>query len=266
MSDVGLVKRRLATGHMKSKPFEEVLASFRNIIRDSKMFESLSKQLQPWMRNLTRIRCLAIGSFTEDIPARYQLALLLELSDLIKAETQGNTVSVSLYDPVFNESDLNFIEKMCTDWTVEKEVEGSKEDSESTLFFLPHAPLDLTESVLSREKPMYLLANNIISHTDRYTKVQLYEKYPLMCKLVYFSAPDSLGIGTKAKHDGFSTFIPKRKRKNNKYILKEPEIDFQKVDSYFTTCTVVYDFENGQQLRNQPWVNSFSDLCLHSLW
>lgn len=243
-------KKRLMGCDGAVRSFEDRLEGCRSVVRGSAMFRELSEKLVPFAGEIDGIRCLALGSFHEDVPARYQLALLLELEELIGG------VSVSLYDPAFTADDIGYLQKR---GYIVSENEGFRP---GILHFLPHAPLDLTEQVLRTEQPRLLLANNIVQHTDRYTKARLHEKYPTVSKLLHVlvaSAPDSAQA-----NDQFTTFVSKKKRRNKK-VFKEPVIDYDSVKSYFTNCSIVTDFQGGALLRDQPWNNSFSDLAFHHI-
>lgn len=251
------------------KTFNEQLDEFRKVIRESAMFQALVEQINALEISINMIRCLAIGSFTDDFPARYQLALLLELYSALS--TEENRVTVSIYDPVFTDEDKAFISKMGDSWLIEETKPHLKEDANHILYFLPHAPLDLTENILINGRPQFWLANNIIQHVDRYTKLQLHENYPQLSKLVSLlesSNADMNGTSQRLKNDansndGFSTVLSKKKRKNNKLRLKQVEIDYNSIDSYFSSCKVLTDFDNGRLLRDKPWINAFSDLTFH---
>ena len=62
---------------------------YGQIIRTSKLFQDISLSLENI--EISTIRCLALGSPSESKNARFQLALLIELQQLLDAE-------VSLYD------------------------------------------------------------------------------------------------------------------------------------------------------------------------
>lgn len=250
----------------KIRPFEEVLKSYRDVVHASEMFVTLQKELSGYKKEIYNIRCLAIGSFTDDFPAKYQLALLLELIQFLSEEDK--TIQVSIYDPVFDESDLEYIKKHHPTWETTETVDKKIFNPQSTLFFLPHAPLDLTELILKVEQPRIYLANNIVQHTDRYTKSQLNEKYPLLSKLMHVlevsKKEEAKEEKDSAASDGFITFVSKRNRKQkSKYKFVEKTIDYESIPSNFTKCTIKTAFDEGKQLKDKPWVNSFSDLTLH---
>lgn len=248
--------------------FRDGLAASRKVIKESAMLEDLFQALAPHKDSIDKVRCLAIGSFYEDFPARYQLALLLELVEFLAGEAQ-RTISVSVYDPVFSSEDLGFISEMGSSWTCDEKTPSctGADWPRQALFFLPHAPLDLTEQVLKAEKPSLWLANNVIAHTDRYTKLQLHAKYPVISKLVHALESSNKDVKAPAalEEEGFKTFVSKRKKRKNRNRFVEPTVDFSSVDSYFENCSVLTSFDDGSLLKDQPWINSFSDLSLHHI-
>ncbi|CCD27160.1 Ber1p NDAI_0J02680 [Naumovozyma dairenensis CBS 421] len=261
--------------------FDEVLNSYRQIINASSMFEDLINSLNPYKTKIKLIRCLAIGSFHQDLPARYQLALLLEIIQYLSSHSTDNnnneqqSITVSIYDPIFDKDDLDYIstKQQKENWKLEESMPFVS-SNDLTLFFLPHAPLNLTETILNIERPKLCLANNIITHTDRYTKLQLFEKYPFISKLVHSLESTTQPIIPKdieTENDQFETFISKKNKRrnrnnNNKHIIyKEPTIDYDSIDTYFKNCSILTDFNNGKLLKDikNTWINSFSDLTLH---
>lgn len=247
----GKVRKQLPGG----KQLELQLNEARIVIRESLMFASIREFLDEHKEDIKCVRCLALGCFSEDAPARYQLALLMEMISILQLE------KCSLFDPAFNKQDLEFIQQN-EKWVVE-ETPSFESDigPESILFFLPHAPLSLTESVIISESPKYWLANNLLRHTDRYTKSQLHQKYPHISLLTHYMNKNHKPI---VEDDGFTTFTSKRRR-NQKNIFQEAKIDYNAIDSPYKECVLLLDFENGAQLCNHPWNNAFSDLALHCL-
>lgn len=259
-----IIKKKISRS--KIKTFDEYLTCNRDDVKGSEMFKELCEKLEPDRLKIKKIRCLAIGSFTQDFPARYQMALLLELKDFFNEGRKAeDKIQISIYDPVFTDDDKSYIKKMGQNWSIDEVVTRDEQDPAATLFFLPHAPLDLTEYILREETPIYWLANNIIQHTDRYTKQKLHDMYPTISKLLHYY--DSNKDVTSEKHinDGFSKVTSKRRRrgKADKFKFEEPPIDYSSVETYFSECEIITDFNNGELLKNQPWINSFSDLTYH---
>ncbi|QLQ80847.1 hypothetical protein HG537_0E02020 [Torulaspora globosa] len=240
--------------------FQDRLECCRDVVRRSEMVRSLREVLVRYVGSIVAIRCLALGSFHEELAARYQLALLLELQEFLCQD--GSDVLVSVYDPVFTDDDIEYVKKR--GFTVDELCPEGFRDARKVLYFLPHAPLDLTEQVLVAEQPRLWLANNIVEHTDRYTKTKLHEKYPVMSKLLHVleRVPE---VPTSAINDEqFKSFVSRKKRRNKK-VFKEPVVDYDSVKSYFDSCSIITDFQGGTLLRDQPWINAFSDLTFHHI-
>ena len=269
--------RKRGYGHTLS--FDKTVQEYRTTIRASAMFNDLCETLFKYKEQVTRIRCLALGEFYSDFPAKYQLALLLEILEFLERD-RDQKILVSIYDPVFGKDEKTFIEKMGSNWTIDELITGDDDvHLMHTLFYLPHAPLDLTNTVLLREKPSLLLANNVTEHISRYTKLELFQKYPALSRLVYLlentdsasksvqSVISSSETPGDAVSDGnnFTTYTSKRRRRKNKskFLFQEPDIDYSSINTWFESCKILTTFENGALLKDKPWANSFSDMSLH---
>ncbi|SSD59094.1 related to SRR1-like protein BER1 [Saccharomycodes ludwigii] len=272
------------------------------------MFEQLCKSLIPYKNKIQYIRCLALGSFHQDIHARYQLALLLELIDYfleapgsVQDTSNIKTLYISIYDPVFTDEDKKYIKNLGTTqtrnniklqyWTINKlnpwlDVPAYTNNDNINLFFLPHADLDLTESVFKLEFPMLFLANNLLVHTDRFTQKALFETFPAISKAVQY-LPQKKNDKTKNTankcnndHDGFvmvqhtknnnRNVRAKSRRQSQERFLKNNEnpsedLDYFSINSDINACSILCDFDKGNSLKDMPWMNSFSDLSLHIL-
>ena len=274
------VRKTRKKGNCHAPSFDKTVQEYRTTIHASAMFNDLCETLQRYKEQIMRIRCLALGEFYSDFPAKYQLALLLELLEFLESD-RDQKILVSIYDPVFGKDEKTFIEKMGSNWSIDESITGDDNvHLMHTLFYLPHAPLDLTDTVLLREKPSLLLANNIIEHTSRYTKSELFQKYPALSRLInslentdsankgsvqnVISSTGTLG-DTNSDGDNFTTYTPKRRRRKNKskFLFQEPEIDYGSIDTWFRSCELLTTFENGALLKDKPWANSFSDMSLH---
>ncbi|KAL6451116.1 BER1 SRR1-like protein BER1 [Candida maltosa Xu316] len=208
------------------------MSDYREVIRNSKLFENIKTSLAS---EVSTIRCLALGSPSESKNAKYQLALLLELQSLFKA-------NVSIYDPIFNDQDKEILK----DFTIEEKFTG---DSSQTLYFLPHASLELTEEILNTYKPKYFLANDIIAHTDRLTKKKLADTFPTISILVHL-----LGDNEKS-NDGFTPVVAVSRKK-----FKEPVIEYN-IDSVYFDKVKIYRYV--QNSKTDPWGTAFTDLAYH---
>ncbi|CCH60024.1 hypothetical protein TBLA_0C02120 [Henningerozyma blattae CBS 6284] len=248
----------------KLTSFKDQITEYIQIIEESEMFKHLVCELKERFTHIEKIRCLAIGSFAEDFQARYQIAFLIKLVEVLSKDKHEHIV-VSINDPVFTEEDMQYIHDLGDSWKVEPDLQQIERSTNKTLFFLPHAPLELTESVLMTEKPQIFLANNLVRHTDRYTKIKLFEKYPVMSKLVNYLEKNEVSMKNNeiAKNDEDFQIVKKKKRRGKNIIYKEAQVDYDSIETYFETAEIISDFKNGKLLENQPWINSFSDLTLH---
>lgn len=201
---------------------------YGQIIRTSKLFQDISLSLENI--EISTIRCLALGSPSESKNARFQLALLIELQQLLDAE-------VSLYDPIFNEKDNEILK----DFTIEKEFTS---DSSKTLYFLPHASLELTEEVLNTNQPKYFLANDVIAHTDRLTKKT--------CRQLPHPFYNCASSRENKVDDGFTRVSRKR--------FKEPVITYDIDSVYFDKVQISRYLHTN---KNDAWGTSFTDLAYH---
>lgn len=221
---------------------EENLEIKKNTLKESKLFETIIDALKA--HKFTKIRCVALGSPSQEEPALFQLALLLLIIEKYGVQCD----QVSLYDPVFTVLDNEFLKSL--KFEVKEEYIPNGDDS--ILFFLPHAPLSLTNQVISEQNPKLLLANNIQTHTTRLTKTELFEKYPVISKLV------SLLIPEETLKDDFEPVVKKKNRRQRSKFT-EPKIDHSKVETYFEKIDLLSfkKFEEGE------WLNSFTDIAFH---
>lgn len=214
----------------------------KSILKESKLFENIINALES--PKFTKIRCVALGSPSQEEPALYQLALLMLIIE--KFEIEGE--QVSLYDPVFTALDNDLL----TSFKFQIKDQYIPNDDDSILFFLPHAPLSLTNQVISEQNPKLLLANNIQTHTTRLTKTELFEKYPVISKLV------SLLNKEETPKDDFEPVVKKKNRRQRSKFT-EPKVDHSEVDTYFKNINLISfkEFEEGE------WLNSFTDIAFH---
>ncbi|SCU77622.1 LAMI_0A01772g1_1 [Lachancea mirantina] len=255
--------------------FAKQIATKKERIRKSEMFQELKASLEPWRAKIDKIRCLALGSFHDEFAAGYQFALLDEIREFLEnsQQEQGTIkVKVSIFDPAFTSEDEKYISELGPEWSIDGETpwevgsEQKNDDTGNILFFLPHAPLDLTEAVIISDQPRFWLANNIVQHTDRYTKQRLFEKYPVLSKLLnYVSSAKDEQVNNDnftAKDGEFVQFVSRRNRRKAKQKrFQEPQIDYDAIPAYFKDFKIVCDFMNGKQLQGREWLNSFSDLA-----
>ena len=224
------------------------LSKYESIMAESSLFKETIKILE--YRSITHIRCLALGSPSDSNAALYQLAFLTQVC----REFDVNPSNVSLYDPVFNELDNQFLTTVTNFKITEKDTFIDLK----TLYFLPHASLELTEQVLNDSKPSFLLANDIISHTDRLTKKKIHDTYRTISLLI--KVLENAKITPKESDDFVSVTLKKKKNRNKRPVFKEPEIEYDYANCYFKTAELIR-IENAQGI----WGNSFSDIAFHRI-
>ncbi|KAG7691826.1 hypothetical protein KL911_004710 [Ogataea haglerorum] len=142
------------------------------LIRSSELFMDIVETLESWKASSTspwsKVRCLALGSPIEEEQANFQLALLCEIGRHL------NINMVSVYDPAFTTEDKHFLSSECN-FRIEQSFDPQGLDD--VLFFVPHAPIILLESLLSK-KPKYILTNDVSIYTNKFTHKEFFEKFP----------------------------------------------------------------------------------------
>ncbi|KAG7664983.1 uncharacterized protein J8A68_001511 [[Candida] subhashii] len=233
------------------------ISQFQTTILNSKLFTEISTTLSSTLppKSITSIRCLALGSPTDSTPAKYQLSLLLQLIPLLN--TPELITTISFYDPIFTELDIQLIKTLLPTAIIQQEY--TPPIPNTTLYFLPHAPLDLMEEILKVDKPAYLLCNDLISHTDRLTKRKLSEQYPTIAVCVEYLTK-SEQTTTAEGGDGFIP-VTKKRRNKKKGVFVEPEIVYD-FDGVYFKGVERERFDHGSD-KGDPWGNSFSDLAYH---
>lgn len=214
----------------------EKLTNCRSAIRQSQLLKQTNNNIHFPVETL---RCLALGSPMDSMAALYQLAYILELQLSLNCH-------VSVYDPIFSNDDETLFCHYNIRTAKDEELQPG-----TTLYFLPHADLSVTSDLFAREKPLYLLGNNLISHTNSFTKLELHSKYPLLSHLVHLIEPPA----TKEVESEF--VVAKLKKRRNKYKYVPPVLQYDFSDKYFSQVRMVQLGELG------PWMNAFTDLALH---
>lgn len=113
---VSLKKRNKKRQNKKNLSEEEIITDklfnkYNTLIQKSLLFKNLVPNLD-YVKDVRCIRCLALGSFIEEIQPLYQLSLLIEIvNHLIELNCKDDDYSlvVSLYDPAFTPKDILYI-------------------------------------------------------------------------------------------------------------------------------------------------------------
>lgn len=226
------------------------LKLYEEIVENSVIFRESVDALKSLP--FSHIRCLALGSPTESIPSLYQLAYLNKIRQYLEV----GEPSISLYDPIFTDIDVHLLTGI-----LRFEVgENFDNPGEKTLFFLPHASLELTEQVLAESQPLWLLGNDITAHSIRLPKLKLHEKYRTVSLLANLLEKNSNAEKKSVQYDGFEEPMTKTRRRKHRQQQPVPVINFDYSGCYFSSASMkpLTDTEG-------PWGNAFSSLSLHLL-
>lgn len=217
--------------------------------------------------SFSRIHCLALGSPTLEFQALYQLAYLRLLAEKFGVSAE----KINVYDPVFDQNDLHLLESVLG-YRVADVL--SEEDTEATLYYMPHAPRSVTETFISRIKPRWILGNDVTVTMGTLGKARFLAEYPTLATLVHLAETEEKETETtqekvepkrateaKESSDGFQVASGRRRGKR-KNVYVEPKCDYDLALMYFARITVQRLPSSG----NAPWKDSFSDLALNTIF
>lgn len=253
----------------KLEKTQKRLESHIQTISSSDFYKFSLKLLQPLP--FKRIRCIALGSPTQEFQALYQLAYM----KLLAKEFDIRPEYISLYDPVFTEDDthlLAIIEK----YVVEETEHTSPQYTSETLYYMPHAPRSVTDHFLATVRPRWILGNDVRVTIGSLTRKKFFVEYPRLAKLVHLAEqldlrlkdapsieeqnPGSLQQKIESLQKSEFTVVTRRKRnrpKKNVYV--EPKLDYDLINVYFDNISIT----RIEGPESAPWNDSFSDLALN---
>ncbi|XP_069677883.1 SRR1-like protein isoform X2 [Periplaneta americana] len=92
--------------------------------------------------DIKEIICYGLGSFADSVTSRYQFALLLALKEHF-------STSVLIYDPIFNDTEIDVLKELgCQVITINEEGKHKIQSHHFTLLYLPHCPKQLINNFL----------------------------------------------------------------------------------------------------------------------
>lgn len=260
---VSLKKRNKKRQNKKNLSEEEIITDklfnkYNSLIQKSLLFKNLVSNLDH-VKDVRYVRCLALGSFNEEIQPLYQLSLLIEIANhLIELNCRDDDYSlvVSLYDPAFTAEDISYInnelnnKKANITWVYEDEKNWENKDSDrDILYYIPHGDLHLLNYLMPLLKPRFYLGNYIFDHLAR-VKADDDMAYLSNMKLKHCNNIKN------SDSDDFE-HIKQRKKKQGPIENKSVEV----VDLYFSDIKVYTNFH--ENIEQGPWLSSFSSLALH---
>ncbi|OXA62604.1 SRR1-like protein [Folsomia candida] len=145
-------KLKVAQSHLEVSGF---FSHFQGLV--AKALQALDPLRSPNSPKILKIVCLGLGSFSDCIIARYQLALLTLL------QTKLEIGSVELFDPIFSDQENAVLEELGFHvLTINEEGRRCVENDLLTLFYLPHCSHQLTNNLLFANWNIEKLKNCVI--------------------------------------------------------------------------------------------------------
>lgn len=244
------------------------LASHVETIQSTEFLEQSLKLLR--QLPFKNIRCIALGSPTQEFQALYQLALL----KLLAKEFDIPPANISLYDPIFTDDDVHLLTTF-EKYVVDENEQTSPHYTSETLYYMPHAPRSVTDRFLANVKPKWILGNDVRVTAGSLSQAKFLEEYPRLAKLVHIAevrntdakeASNNVSTDSMAsprtpglQQSEFKVVTRRKRNRPKKHVYVEPKLDYDLVDVYFDTITVT----RIDSPDSAPWNDSFSDLALN---
>merc|ERR1719278_536194 len=153
-------------------------------LRKSELFADLSARLGK-LKSCQELWCFGLGHVATCVSARYQLALLLLIRDVLKIPMEKAFVN----DPIFFCGEIELLKRLGLE-VVSENIECKLKCQVSTFFFLPHCPKQLTNNLLfanwSSEglSRLFLISNSFSSTVERGVKSDIERNAHLVSSLV----------------------------------------------------------------------------------
>lgn len=239
------------TDHLSEshKRTEQKLLQYKECLQDSSFYKLIHGSLAH--APFKHVRCLALGSPTDEFQALYQLALLHLLIEDYKISPEN----VSFHDPAFTQDDVEYLSH-AHGYLVEKSCDW---DSGATLYYMPHSPRSLTEEVMNDKNVCWILGNDLTVTMGTLSAVKFLQECPTLATAVHINEKDQ---PRKAPEDGFTPVIKKkRKGRANKMVYVETELNYKEDSVYFEKVIIT----PLKCPKDSPWRLSFSDLAFNEL-
>ena len=268
----------------------EKLARHREALQKSSVAEEVLTALDTRSQPLRIVRCIGLGSPTSSTAAVYQLALLQLIVDT------GDDTVVSLWDPVFSREDtelftqLGYVveEKLShtqvvagaktnTEAEVEAETDAKAEveaevevcvdvdadaDSSTTLYYMPHLPIDVLETIIATEHPTRMLTNDLSVYTFKYTDAKYFELYPNCARIAHLTS-STKATTISSPDDEFVVVKKSRPRSRSRKAYVPPAVEYD-MDSAFFLTAIATRITTGQNTHSE-WDAAFTDTSYYTL-
>lgn len=130
-----------------------IINNYKQELVDSNWYQTFINTLQDYHSSFDEIRCLALGKISDAVNPRFQLALLLLLQE------QYHPKRITAWDPVFNDMDrdiLSHFNIVVTEETPEQTCKAA------TLWYIPHGPMSMIESLIPTIQQDLYIGNNLL--------------------------------------------------------------------------------------------------------
>ena len=270
----------------------EKLARHREALQKSSVAEEVLTALDTKSQPPRIVRCIGLGSPTSSAAAVYQLALLQLIVDT------GDDTVVSLWDPAFSREDIELFtqlgyvveEKLSytkvvagaktnteaeveaeTDAKAEVEAEvevevcanvGAGADSNTTLYYMPHLPIDVLETIIATEHPTRMLTNDLSVYTFKYTDAKYFELYPNCARIAHLTS-STKATTISSPDDGFVVVKKSRPRSRSRKAYVPPAVEYD-MDSAFFLTAIASRITSGQNTHSE-WDAAFTDTSYYTL-
>lgn len=226
------------------------------VLENSELIQETIRKIDT--TSVTNIRCLGLGSIASSLQAMYQLCFLSLIKEYFENGASGDKINVTLWDPVFHKDEITFMEKELN----YKIDENESSDASATLYYMPHFPIVAFENIITSCKPRYILGNNLIIYTFKFSDSKYFELYP-NCARITKLILDKQEIKSQSKQaeDGFQLVSKKKNTRRKQYVPKVVDYHFE--SAYFTDVNAVEILE-GNNL-DRPWAFAFTDLAFFKI-
>lgn len=137
--------------------------------------DKILKQLDPEVDNIEEIRCLALGTVQNYLAPRFQLAFLILMKERYKI------TKLSAWDPIFDDLD----EQLLSYYGIEM-CEPDPEPSDSILWYVPHGPAPLIQTLLAKFEGGVYIGNDVsrVQLERGAQNTQALYEYKISCKII----------------------------------------------------------------------------------
>lgn len=238
------------------REFEKKFYAAKEKILLSKIFEETIFILNNEWKHKVEIRCLALGQIFRSQKSMYQLAYLTCIAENYSIK------NISVYDPAFEEPEIIYMENVLKFRNEKNFKPNLREEINTCLYFLPHAPIDVVSEIFLTEKPNFFLSNDLHVQTKSFTDNQLFTSYPIIFEMLKVEKNFKQGVRNESCE---FVIVKKNKKKRKNKKIEALVVNNNQSDKicYFDSLEI-YTF-NEQNISYNMWNGSFSDLAFHRL-